>query len=256
MEMALSGKINNTTNGRIGSPHTNGCKHIPVKSLPNLVELKTQNGNVKNGHHLQETIVESVMKLITAETKKESNHSLQSQWKTLEVTGEKNARLICIRDESLSNELPKNPPPSFVTLSPEETEVQVIPAENESNTIDKAAAEKMSERNIEDETVPERNCVVRTKKVKTSVKISRLPKLSLKKLTPLPKQKIKSILQGKLQHAKAMKIIPMYCKTSDQHPWEVLNKITDRLLQDILFVISKEIQVNNILQSLYNSEFL
>ncbi|XP_031353359.1 uncharacterized protein LOC116178119 isoform X2 [Photinus pyralis] len=228
MEMALSGKINNNTPNGINGSHINSCKDSgPTKSLPNLAVSKTQNGeiHIKNGYNLEGLKT-------SAENKQESTHSLQSQWKILEVSGAKNAQLICIRDEGSGIEVPKNPNPSLATLPPETTEHEPAP-------ITKVLAER-----IENETVP----------LETNVKISHPP--PPRKLTPLPKHKIKTILQGKLSHAKVMKMLPMYCKSTDQHPWEVVDNITHRLLEDILLVISKEIQVGDILQSLYNSEFL
>ncbi|KAF5284370.1 hypothetical protein FQR65_LT13587 [Abscondita terminalis] len=153
------------------------------------------------------------------------NNESNKNWQTVYVTGQKNAQLICIRDNSSTPDLVLTQPnPSLATISRESTLEEIIPAYEDG------------------------------KKLRT-VKISRLSKPTLNVLKPLPIVQIKSILQGKLRQAKYIKGNPMYCKTYKTHPWHIIEEIAEHLLNDALLSLVKEIQVQSILESLYISEF-
>ncbi|KAK4874838.1 hypothetical protein RN001_014198 [Aquatica leii] len=242
MDMALQGTINKEnvnhylgTNGEVQKNSFN----LSYKSLPNLihkVDSKILNGKVQseNGkQHSENSDIEVYLPSdVTVEKKRGTVriHQRSDTWKTVSVTGEKNAQLICIRDDCLTPEvLFKEPNPSLVTITRAST---VEDDSDMDQKTKKAPIQKLH-----------------------TVKISRLPKSMLRTIAPLRKSEIKSILQGKLQQIRYMQGIPMYCKTSKRHPWQIVDQIAENLLNEILLTLVQEIQVNGILQNLYNSEF-
>lgn len=101
----------------------------------------------------------------------------------------------------------------------------------------------------------EMDSIYADKTSRTSIKISRLPKRSLRKLTVLPKNYALQVIQYKLEYHKFTKGNHMYAKTSQIQPWVLTGKIGDKMLEHLLLSVTREIEINEILETLYQSEF-
>ncbi|KAJ8983944.1 hypothetical protein NQ317_008646, partial [Molorchus minor] len=137
------------------------------------------------------------------------------------VTGEKNAKLICIKDEN-----------SIIEAKPD--------AEHQTKAEPTKTVHKTKEKS--------------TKKSKTStMKLTRRPKSS-KVLQMLPKNYAVNVIQYKLDFHKFCKSDPMYRKTSTVEPWLLMGKVSDQILDHILLGIAREIELNDVIQEMYDSE--
>ncbi|KAJ8923298.1 hypothetical protein NQ315_001856 [Exocentrus adspersus] len=87
-----------------------------------------------------------------------------------------------------------------------------------------------------------------------SIQIKRLPKCC-RYLQKLPKDYALGVIQYKLDFHRHCKQNPMYGKTSEIQPWMLMAKISDEILDDALLGVAKEIDLNDIVQQVYDSEF-
>lgn len=175
------------------------------------------------------------------------------------ISGVKNAQLICIRDDrSIIEDTPINVEEK---LTKPETSVCVCETQTDvANLIESSI--KLND-NFSS---------------KTSVKISRLPKKSLKNLDMLPKDVALNVIQYKLDFGNVNKKNHMYKKSDKIQPWILtgelvfyrftlfldynvtfffcFRRIADNILRDVLLSVVREIEINEILENLYQSEFL
>ncbi|KAF5289765.1 hypothetical protein FQA39_LY03682 [Lamprigera yunnana] len=224
-EIALTEGINNNRTSCAVKEQKDSFKHhkptvkpLPCKSLSDLPQKETK--NVVNGKQLAINLSKALENLTSApnllnKDLEEMKSTRSDKWETLSVIGEKNAQLICIRDN--------NPP-----LQP---------------------ISKDSVCSLPEESKVEKNGETRMPK---KVKVSRLPVSTLKRLSPLPKPRIKAILQNKVNHAKRIKGNPLYCGT---YPWMLIEQISENLLDETLLTIVEEIQIHELLEGLYKAEF-
>ncbi|KAK9739338.1 hypothetical protein QE152_g9124 [Popillia japonica] len=92
---------------------------------------------------------------------------------------------------------------------------------------------------------------------KTSrIKISRLPKVPLQPLKMLPKKFALNILEYKVNYLKARKGDHMYKKSPIKHPWVLMAEISDRILEELLQAIGAEIEVTDVIEGIFASEFV
>lgn len=117
---------------------------------------------------------------------------------TVTVTGAKNAKLICIRDDN-----------SIIVGSSSEDE------ENDQQKKTKLTSSGTQTDLKEIEPV---------KNTKSTIKISRLPKNKRKALELLPKDYAVNIIQYKLEYQNLHKDNPMYRKSASVQPWMLMGK--------------------------------
>ncbi|XP_022916303.1 putative leucine-rich repeat-containing protein DDB_G0290503 [Onthophagus taurus] len=154
--------------------------------------------------------------------------------KSVTITGVKNAKLICIKDEE----------PSLNSLN--EIEENILNPELIKKIKDDECLNKSKEIDVMPKPYPDRI---------SKIKISRLPKCSLKCLKMLPRKYALDILEYKVNYGKARKGNHMYKKSATKHPWIVMGDIADTILDELIKEIGLEIQVNGVIDNIYASEF-
>lgn len=97
--------------------------------------------------------------------------------------------------------------------------------------------------------------VINERSSKTSIKISRIPKRTLRPLQILKTDEALRVIQYKLEFSKFNKGNHMYKKSNSIHPWILTGKIADQILEQLLLSIAREIEISEILDTLYQSEF-
>ncbi|CAH1377155.1 unnamed protein product [Tenebrio molitor] len=147
------------------------------------------------------------------------------------VTGVKNAKLICIRDDN-----------------------SVAEADDEHRKKDK---EIMTDAEVKLRSSETQTDIKDDKRIRSrsAVKISRLPKATRKMLKLLPKEYAITIIQYKLRYNHFHKHNPMYRKSAHIQPWVLMGQISDEILDYTLQSVTGELEVNEILENLYNAEF-
>ncbi|XP_068914504.1 uncharacterized protein [Tenebrio molitor] len=147
------------------------------------------------------------------------------------VTGVKNAKLICIRDDN-----------------------SVAEADDEYRKKDK---EIMTDAEVKLRSSETQTDIKDDKRIRSrsAVKISRLPKATRKMLKLLPKEYAITIIQYKLRYNHFHKHNPMYRKSAHIQPWVLMGQISDEILDYTLQSVTGELEVNEILENLYNAEF-
>lgn len=122
--------------------------------------------------------------------------------------GERNAKLICIKDEN--------------SICEPEPEIEVEPID--SNKIAENHHENKKLVRVSSETQTDIIPPIIETKSKTNVKISRLPKKALKPLELLPKEYIFTIAQYKLCLYDYNKTNCLYMKSAMRKPWLLMGK--------------------------------
>ncbi|XP_044272835.1 uncharacterized protein LOC123016481 [Tribolium madens] len=166
-------------------------------------------------------------KIATQVEREKSDKSKKKLEPVVTVTGAKNAKLICIRDDNSVVEDDCKRDKEIMT----DAEIKLTSSETQTE--------------IEE---------IKKVQSKSVVKISRLPKVN-RMLQLLPKECAISIIQYKLQYSQFRKHDPMYRKSAHIQPWILMGRISDDLLDCILKSVTGELEVNEILENLYNAEF-
>ncbi|RZC18424.1 hypothetical protein BDFB_009034, partial [Asbolus verrucosus] len=148
------------------------------------------------------------------------------------ITGAKNAKLICIRDDNSVIEVDDDGKMNKEIMTDAEIHLTSSQTQTDLRQEDKNRIRSRS-----------------------AIKISRLPKANRKMLKLLPKEYAINIIQYKLRYGHFHKQNPMYRKSANVQPWVLLGRISDQILDYILQSVTGELEVNEILENLYNAEF-
>ncbi|XP_045477437.1 uncharacterized protein LOC123682722 isoform X2 [Harmonia axyridis] len=160
----------------------------------------------------------------------------QKKEPTVTVTGTKNAQLICIKDDN-----------SIVSIMNENSTSQGDSPESIKKSVKSAEVQTSQSELIEE-------AVYRLDKSRSNIKINRV-KRPRRMLQLLPKEYAINIIQYKLMFYKHHKGNYMYKKTSTTKPWQLMDKISEDIFDYALLGIAKEIEVNELLENIYNAEF-
>ncbi|XP_018561085.1 uncharacterized protein LOC108903404 [Anoplophora glabripennis] len=157
---------------------------------------------------------------------------------TVTITGEKNAKLICITDENSIVEAEDNPKSEDKDCSTEKPKPVKPVSSTETQTV---------------VTASKKNKSTQRARKNDSLKMKRLPKSS-RYLQKLPKDYALSVIQYKLDFHKHCKQNPMYKKTTNVQPWILMARVSDQLLDNALLGVAREIELNDVVQQVYDSE--
>ncbi|GJQ82280.1 hypothetical protein Trydic_g19477 [Trypoxylus dichotomus] len=213
-------------------------------------------------------------------TKRVAKKNKKERRKTVTVTGARNAQLICIKDEGSLIESPNH---SFTADSqqirshsaPHPIRYELNAEEKEDRKKDEHSPRKTNtlQRSTSNDTICRQPCCrERPPSVKderrtprnentgatgaSRIKISRLPKVPLQPLKMLPKKFALNILEYKVNYLKARKGDHMYRKSAVKQPWILMGEISDKILEELLQAIGSEIEVNDVIEGIFASEFV
>ncbi|XP_018330196.1 uncharacterized protein LOC108740393 [Agrilus planipennis] len=95
------------------------------------------------------------------------------------------------------------------------------------------------------------------KKVQTKTKggLIRLKASPLKQLDLLPKNEVVEIVKYKVNYSKFSKCSCMYRKSSKMQPWILLRNVSEKLFRELLMSIVRELEMPQLLEKMYLSEF-
>ncbi|KAG5895895.1 hypothetical protein JTB14_000509 [Gonioctena quinquepunctata] len=155
-------------------------------------------------------------------------------WPIVTVTGAKNAKLICIKDDN----------PIIETIDDD--------LENKDNQTEKCIPLKSTSTSQTQTDINDKSDKG-TQRPVTAICIKRLAKSS-KCLQMLPKDFALNIIQYKLDFHKHCKSIPIYRRTEKILPWKLMGKISDKILDSAILGIAREIEVNDVVDRIYQSE--
>ncbi|CAH1963076.1 unnamed protein product [Acanthoscelides obtectus] len=82
----------------------------------------------------------------------------------------------------------------------------------------------------------------------------RSAKKQQKCLKMLPKEYAVNVIQYKLDYKKYQKNNPIYRKTQNIVPWKLMGQMSDEILDEVLLGVTKEIELDKILEPIYQSE--
>ncbi|KRT80035.1 hypothetical protein AMK59_7327, partial [Oryctes borbonicus] len=204
--------------------------------------------------------------------------------KTITVTGVKNAQLICIKDEGSIIESPNHSPPSDSRQIRSHSAPHPIRFElkdqNECHETNTKEGHSPTRRSTSNDAICKQPCcherplpsreerrTPRSEYATSStnnagmerasrIKISRLPKVPLHPLKMLPKKFALNVLEYKVNYLKARKGDHMYKKSAIKQPWILMGEISDKILEELLQVIGTEIEVNDVIEGIFASEFV
>ncbi|KAF2879449.1 hypothetical protein ILUMI_26729 [Ignelater luminosus] len=255
-------------------------KSLTRKSSLDAEKFKQNKDNIKNCNITETTTKEykvsseevAARKQTKADNGNQSNNkSKPKRRQTITgITGTKNAQLICVRDEDSiiesseatdksnsittkkNNEvLPSSTPQETPIKQQTLTEVDEAQASSQKKSGESSEMQKATTKKILSKVKNKTD----DKSTKANIRINRVPKKTLKQLVLIPKTQAFNVIQYKLQYGKFSRGNHMYRKSSKRHPWDVVNIISEHLLNDLLLTIAREIQVDQILENLYQSEF-
>ncbi|XP_044758978.1 uncharacterized protein LOC123316808 [Coccinella septempunctata] len=210
-----------------------------IMVLQKCLNFKNQNTELmkkkENGDDQNLAVQSNTMEIIESS---DNNEKKKKKEPKVTVTGTKNAQLICIKDEN-----------SIGSVSDENEETRNRRnSKDSSNKNLKSTQVQTCESELFEEDVPKLN------RSKSSIRIGRMRR-PRKVLQLLPKDYAINIIQYKLMFYKHHKGNYMYKKTSTTKPWELMDKISEDILDYALLGIAKEIEVNELLENIYNAEF-
>ncbi|KAJ8959047.1 hypothetical protein NQ318_022302 [Aromia moschata] len=148
------------------------------------------------------------------------------------ITGEKNAKLICIKDENSIVETDGND-----DAEPGNRLCQTEEGPGKGDVKSKEKTHKAAHKSARG----------------PSIRMNRLPRPT-RVLQMLPKTYAVNVIQYKLDFHNSCKTNPMYRKTTDVEPWMLMGRISDDILDFALLGVAREIEVNDIVQKIYESE--
>ncbi|KAL3273748.1 hypothetical protein HHI36_015176 [Cryptolaemus montrouzieri] len=153
------------------------------------------------------------------------------------VTGTSNAQLICIKDDNSIASCASDIEPNKCDLSHNSSMKNLLSAEVQTSDSKFIIRDDISNRPST-----------------SNIKISRVSK-PRRMLKLLPKEYAINVIQYKLMFHKHHKGSYMYRKTHTTKPWELMDKISEEIFDYALLGIAKEIEVNEMLENIYNAEF-
>ncbi|XP_066246797.1 uncharacterized protein [Euwallacea similis] len=225
---------------------------IPISEILHLVKNKENDSLLKKvvNSLLEESSEqirgqendENVQQLILSVVKSDSNFSdgiLDGKSKRKEpkitVTGDKNARLICIIDDNSLIELSETN-----EKNKELTTIEIVKTSSETQTDFKEAHNKTSKATQKGKHTP-------------NIKISRLRK-SKRPLKSLDRGVAVNAVQYKLDFYRFCKNNPMYKRSTTCQPWVLMGKLSEDLLNHCFLSVAREMQINETVDKVFQSE--
>ncbi|XP_074034689.1 uncharacterized protein isoform X2 [Leptinotarsa decemlineata] len=214
------------------------------KKIAEMLEKLRKGGNVEILHMILEKLQKArsceenlELKVVASlESATEGNFEKRKE-PTITVTGVKNAKLICIRDD--------NP---IIETKDDEVDLENKDYQTEKRIPLKSISSSQTQTEYNNNKTDKS-----TQRPATSISMKRLTKSS-KCLEMLPKNLAVNIIQYKLDFHKHCKSIPIYRRTANILPWKLMGKISDEILDVAILSIAKEIEVNDIVDRIYQSE--
>nr|XP_023027196.1 uncharacterized protein LOC111515195 [Leptinotarsa decemlineata] len=214
------------------------------KKIAEILEKLRKGGNVEILHMILEKLQKArsceenlELKVVASlESATEGNFEKRKE-PTITVTGVKNAKLICIRDD--------NP---IIETKDDEVDLENKDYQTEKRIPLKSISSSQTQTEYNNNKTDKS-----TQRPATSISMKRLTKSS-KCLEMLPKNLAVNIIQYKLDFHKHCKSIPIYRRTANILPWKLMGKISDEILDVAILSIAKEIEVNDIVDRIYQSE--
>ncbi|KAL1497465.1 hypothetical protein ABEB36_008431 [Hypothenemus hampei] len=155
-----------------------------------------------------------------------SNDNIKRKEPKISITGEKNVKLICITDDN---------------------------SIDEHSELDKSVIEPVAKKSSETQTDKKNTIGTQKGRKAPNIKISRLKK-SERCLPFLDKTLTMGIIQYKLEFYRYSKSNPLYKRSTACQPWILMNKISEKLLDDSLIAVAREIEVNDIVNQVFQAE--
>ncbi|XP_019758498.2 uncharacterized protein LOC109536639 isoform X2 [Dendroctonus ponderosae] len=159
------------------------------------------------------------------------------------ITGDKNARLICITDDNSGEEQPEDK--EFIDNKVCQTEF-----DETVKTILKTSSETQTD--IKD-SINKTSKGTQKSKIAANIKISRLKK-SEKHLPSFDKKQALNAIQYKLDFYRFCKSNPMYKRSTTCEPWILMSRMSEGLLNECLLTVAREIEINDIVENVFQSE--
>ncbi|XP_017777593.1 PREDICTED: uncharacterized protein LOC108563423 isoform X2 [Nicrophorus vespilloides] len=195
--------------------------------------IECANSEIQSAFLTDNTTTHKKEELTAPLSAKSSSTASKDKRKTLSVSGSKNAQLICIKDDN-----------STVEVS--EDEVNVVKSASKGCSLNDSSNELLYKERPEDFTKKSRSQGLN--------RISK-SKMNLRQLVMLPKDTVVNIIEYKLDFHKETKGNYMYRKSGNMSPWILMERIADMLMEESLYSIARDIQVDEILQKVYAQEF-